>query len=359
MLLPPPPLSPFDVLRLLPPTAITELQWGEPHSEAFGTGARVAGSISLWLVLLPSVANCGQSRLYTSGWSGWRRGKRGRVGVANLSFVESGPWGTVWLYVEAVSIYRLEFMGRCSYPPPLSPSDDLRPLPPTAITESQWGEPRSEAVGTSAHVAGSVVNPDLTPPGGQVGEEESGVGRELDAWTSISVHGERSFVTLYNVPLCSDFCTACPLPVLCYAEGHSLMLRDDGITRGYNSSDLEMNPQFFGPFAWTLYCDLKTVTDPVFWTGLTTIMYGPIQKQFVSGKKICVHTLSLPSFESINISVKEAQHMGHRRITLARGIPQTWPIPGISQPRLQAVIFGLSIYARWQQSTNIMGESSV
>ncbi|KAF8261041.1 hypothetical protein EI94DRAFT_1810892 [Lactarius quietus] len=32
--------------------------------------------------------------------------------------------------------------------PLLSPSDDLRPLPPPIIAESQWGEPRSIAFGT-------------------------------------------------------------------------------------------------------------------------------------------------------------------------------------------------------------------
>ncbi|KAH9021042.1 hypothetical protein EDB85DRAFT_1895854 [Lactarius pseudohatsudake] len=44
----------------------------------FGTGTHVAWSISLWPVLLPIVGN----RV------GWRRGRRGRAGVANL-FIES------------------------------------------------------------------------------------------------------------------------------------------------------------------------------------------------------------------------------------------------------------------------------
>jgi hypothetical protein len=55
---PPPPPSPCDDPRPPPPTAIAESQWGEPCSEAFGTGAHVAGSISLWPVLLPLVGNC-------------------------------------------------------------------------------------------------------------------------------------------------------------------------------------------------------------------------------------------------------------------------------------------------------------
>jgi len=37
-------------------------------------------------------------------------------------------------------------MEQCSVPPPPPlPSDDLRPLPPIAIAELQWGEPRLDA----------------------------------------------------------------------------------------------------------------------------------------------------------------------------------------------------------------------
>jgi hypothetical protein len=54
---PPPPPSPSDDLRPPPPTVVAESQWGEPRSGAFGTGARVAGSISVWPVLLPLVGN--------------------------------------------------------------------------------------------------------------------------------------------------------------------------------------------------------------------------------------------------------------------------------------------------------------
>ncbi|KAF8274702.1 hypothetical protein EI94DRAFT_1695831 [Lactarius quietus] len=41
----PPLLSPFDNLRPLPPAATMGLQWGELHSEAFGTGAHIAGPL--------------------------------------------------------------------------------------------------------------------------------------------------------------------------------------------------------------------------------------------------------------------------------------------------------------------------
>ena len=57
MLLPSPPPSPSDDLKPPPPTAVAESQWGEPRLEAIGTGACVAGSISLWPVLLPPVGN--------------------------------------------------------------------------------------------------------------------------------------------------------------------------------------------------------------------------------------------------------------------------------------------------------------
>ncbi|KAI9429189.1 hypothetical protein H4582DRAFT_2153637 [Lactarius indigo] len=46
---------PLTTLGRPPPTVIAESQGGEPHSDAFGTGVRVAGSISLRLVLLLSV----------------------------------------------------------------------------------------------------------------------------------------------------------------------------------------------------------------------------------------------------------------------------------------------------------------
>ncbi|KAF8271545.1 hypothetical protein EI94DRAFT_1698090 [Lactarius quietus] len=178
-----PPLLPSDNLRPLPPPIIAELQWGEPRSEAIGTGTRIAGSVSLWLVLLPLLVNCGQSRLDACGWSSWRRGKWGRAGVANLSF-ESWPWRDTVVHVESATIYQAGVHGTMLLPPPpLLPFDDLRLLPPPIIAELQWGEPRSKAFGT--------VNPDLTPAGGQVGEEESGAGREWQTCRSLNpCHGE-------------------------------------------------------------------------------------------------------------------------------------------------------------------------
>ncbi|KAH9020358.1 hypothetical protein EDB85DRAFT_1896227 [Lactarius pseudohatsudake] len=49
---------PLTTLGHPPPTAVVESQWGEPRLDAFGTDARVAGSISLGLVLLPLWATC-------------------------------------------------------------------------------------------------------------------------------------------------------------------------------------------------------------------------------------------------------------------------------------------------------------
>jgi hypothetical protein len=96
---PPPPPLPSDDLKPPPPSADAESQRGEPRSGAFGTGARVAGSVSLWPVLLPlvgkplvlAVLEAVNPDLAPLGMSGWRRGKRGRAGVANLSFVGSWP----------------------------------------------------------------------------------------------------------------------------------------------------------------------------------------------------------------------------------------------------------------------------
>ncbi|KAH9013791.1 hypothetical protein EDB83DRAFT_2321612 [Lactarius deliciosus] len=76
---------PLTTLGRPPPTAVAESQWGEPRSRAFGTGARVAWSISSGPVLLPLVGN----RV------GRRRGRQGRAGVAGLSFIGSWLWSDV------------------------------------------------------------------------------------------------------------------------------------------------------------------------------------------------------------------------------------------------------------------------
>ena len=92
-----PPLSPTDDHRPPTPTVVTEVTCGERRREAFGTCARVAGSWSVWPVLLPPFGGAtvitrrlpcvgGQPRLVTT----WRlssriRGRRGRAGVSSLT----------------------------------------------------------------------------------------------------------------------------------------------------------------------------------------------------------------------------------------------------------------------------------
>ncbi len=45
------------ILSHPPLAAFAESQWGEPHSDASGTSACIAGLLSEWLVLLPLVGN--------------------------------------------------------------------------------------------------------------------------------------------------------------------------------------------------------------------------------------------------------------------------------------------------------------
>src|SRR6266571_4126268 len=57
-LIPPLRRRPLTTLSHPPPTAFTESQWGEPCSDASGTGTHIAGLLSKWLVLLPLVGIC-------------------------------------------------------------------------------------------------------------------------------------------------------------------------------------------------------------------------------------------------------------------------------------------------------------
>ncbi|KAI9437084.1 hypothetical protein BJY52DRAFT_1230248 [Lactarius psammicola] len=98
------PLSPSDDRRLPPPTAVAEV----------AVSARVAGSLSQLLVLLPLVGNR------------WRRGRRRGAGVAILFFVEFWLWPDASYvfcllssshFYPAVLISSLETLGRCIVPP--------------------------------------------------------------------------------------------------------------------------------------------------------------------------------------------------------------------------------------------------
>jgi len=56
-LIPPLRRHPLTTLSHPPPAAFAESQWGEPRLDASGTGARIAGSLSEWPVLLPLVGD--------------------------------------------------------------------------------------------------------------------------------------------------------------------------------------------------------------------------------------------------------------------------------------------------------------
>ncbi|KAH9035805.1 hypothetical protein EDB84DRAFT_1561081, partial [Lactarius hengduanensis] len=116
----PPPSPRLRVGGRPSPTAVAESQRGEPRSRAFGTGARVAGSISSGPVLLPLVSVGEEEGGAGQEWQACPSSSPGRgaiLDILSLSVVvESSPVGG-------------------PLPPP-SPSDDLRPPPPTAVAES-------------------------------------------------------------------------------------------------------------------------------------------------------------------------------------------------------------------------------
>ena len=103
--------------------------------------------------------------------------------------------------------------------PPLSPSDYLRPLPPTAVVESQWGEPRSDAFWhRRARCWVGIIVASLAAPSGQplvlavcwwsiltwhywecqVGEEEGGAGQEWQVCRSSSP-GRGAMLYIFSV----------------------------------------------------------------------------------------------------------------------------------------------------------------
>ncbi|KAH9022544.1 hypothetical protein EDB85DRAFT_1895180 [Lactarius pseudohatsudake] len=121
---------------------------------------------------------------------GWRRGRRGRAGVAGLSFIGSwlwsdAPYARFVVVVELPDSPRFRAGGPYNVAPYLflrrRPLTTLGHLPPTAVAESQWGEPRSDASGTS------------------VGEEEGGVGQEWQAFSSLSL-GRGAMVSIFPPP---------------------------------------------------------------------------------------------------------------------------------------------------------------
>ncbi|KAH9066926.1 hypothetical protein EDB83DRAFT_2596557 [Lactarius deliciosus] len=221
---------PLTTLGRPPPTAVAESQRGEPRSDAFGTDAHVAGSISLWWSILTWHHYGCQVGEEEGGvgreWQAYSSSSPGRGAMVSVGVDSSSPG---WRPLE-----------RCSMPlPPPSPSDDLRPPSsyrrhgvaegcrlekrkagqggsgrpvlhrvmamerrsicslrrrhrgrplPTAIAESQWGEPRSDDIivfgspTSSGQPCGSAVrlvqngitmDPDLHPAAANNGDSLS------------------------------------------------------------------------------------------------------------------------------------------------------------------------------------------
>ncbi|KAI9437083.1 hypothetical protein BJY52DRAFT_1196710 [Lactarius psammicola] len=219
-------IAPYLLLRRRPlttlgrpsPTAFAESQWGEPRSDAFGTGARVAGSLSQWLVLLPP---CGQPSVLAVGeeesgagreWQACPSSSSGRGAMLHTFSVccrlvtstrqpSSPGWGP-WIIAPYLLLRR-------------RPLTTLGHPSPTAFAESQWGEPRSDAFGTGARVAGSLSQwLVLLPPCGQpsvlaVGEEESGAGLE---WQACPSSGPGRGAMLHTFSVCCRLVTSTRQP---------------------------------------------------------------------------------------------------------------------------------------------------
>ncbi|KAH9007715.1 hypothetical protein EDB85DRAFT_2165319 [Lactarius pseudohatsudake] len=153
---------PLTTLGHLPPTAVAESQWGEPRSDASGTSVRVAGSISLWPVLLPIVGE--EEGGVGQEWQAFSSLSLGRGAMVSIFPPPDSP--------------RLRVGGPWSAAPYLflrrRPLTTLGRPPPTAVAESQWGEPRSDAFGTGARVAVSIsLWPVLLPIVGNRKEKET------------------------------------------------------------------------------------------------------------------------------------------------------------------------------------------
>ncbi|KAH9008727.1 hypothetical protein EDB84DRAFT_1446757 [Lactarius hengduanensis] len=183
---------PLTTLGRPPPTAVAESQWGEPRSDAFGTDTRIAGSISSGPVLLPLVS-VGEEE----GGAGreWQACPSSGLGcgatVYMLALLLSSSYPIILVSGLEAPITLLHYLFlHCR------PLTTLGCPPPTAVVESQWGEPCSDAFGTNARVAGSIslgpvllplwatvstrrlltVNPDLAPSVGS-GKRKAGQGR--------------------------------------------------------------------------------------------------------------------------------------------------------------------------------------
>ncbi|KAH9018968.1 hypothetical protein EDB84DRAFT_1442250 [Lactarius hengduanensis] len=126
---------PLTTLGRPPPTVVAESQWGEPRSDASGTsvGEEEGGVGQEWQAFSSSSLGRGAMvSIFPPPDS-----PRLRVG---------GPWSAApYLFLRRRPLTTLG-----------------RPLP-TAVAESQWGEPRSDAFGTGPTRRLVTVNPDLAP----------------------------------------------------------------------------------------------------------------------------------------------------------------------------------------------------
>ncbi|KAH9034337.1 hypothetical protein EDB85DRAFT_1889835 [Lactarius pseudohatsudake] len=130
---------PLTTLGRPPPTVVAESQWGEPRSDASGTsvGEEERGVGQEW-----------------QAFSSLSLGRGVMVSICRCQFPPpdspclrvGGPWSAApYLFLHRRPLMTLG-----------------RPLP-TAVTESQWGEPHSDAFGTGPTCHSVTVNPDLAP----------------------------------------------------------------------------------------------------------------------------------------------------------------------------------------------------
>ncbi|KAH9020347.1 hypothetical protein EDB85DRAFT_2153121 [Lactarius pseudohatsudake] len=190
---------PLTTLGRPPPTAVAESQWGEPRSDAFGTDARVAGSISSGPVLLPLWATVLVGEEEGGAGREWQACPSSGLGcgatlhMLALSSLSSYPIILVSGLEAPIMLLHYLFL-RCH------PLTTLGCPPPTTVVELQWGELRLDAFGTDVRVAGSISSgPVLLPLWATVGEEEGGVGQEWQAFSSSSL-GRGAMVSIFPPP---------------------------------------------------------------------------------------------------------------------------------------------------------------
>ncbi|KAI9429186.1 hypothetical protein H4582DRAFT_2065660 [Lactarius indigo] len=236
---------PLTTLGHPPPTAVAESQRGEPRSCAFGTGARVAESISLWLVLLPLVSVGEEEGGAGMEWRACRLSSPGRgatLHILSLSVV------VVELPLQTVLVSGLEAPGTAV--PCLflrrRPLTTLGRPPPTVIRRVAGGVDITGA-GPAASSGQPLVLASLLTV--SVGEEEGGAGQGRSTFASniycASWHVCTSIFNLQN--MAQDYETL--LPVV-------LRILDDRIRLEH----LRIPVKTLATVIVSLVCDLRCVT---------------------------------------------------------------------------------------------------